>query len=562
MYVVKARDPETVDIPDLPLHEFVLKDCARYGDKPALIDGGSGRSYTFQELPTLVAKVAVGLTQQGLKQGDVLMLLSPNLIEFPLVVLGALTIGVAVSTCNPLYTSEEISAQLKNSNAKVVVTIPLFLEKVQAANPTIPVITIGEAHGSATVPLSRMIATADPALLPAVKVSPDDIAILPYSSGTTGMPKGVILTHRNIVANIVQVCSSGRANISDQDVLLGLLPMFHIYGISCIMFSGITTGASIVFMPKFDLAEMLALIALYRISVVHVAPPILLALAKHPIVDKYDMSSLTRIISGAAPMAKDLADAVVKRLKVVVAQGYGMTECSPVATLTTDIASPPKPCKLGSIGTVLPNMEIKIVSVQTGKDLAHNEHGELCIRGPNVMKGYLNDLEATKVTIDSQGWLHTGDLGYIDQDEEVFIVDRVKELIKYKGYQVPPAELEALLVAHPSIADAAVVPQKDTEAGEVPVGFVVKAPNTDITEEAVMEYCAQRVAPYKKLRRVVFVDAIPKAASGKILRRELRARLQQTQVETETKTENKTETKSETDILLALRTAVGSNSSS
>jgi len=350
---------------------------------------------------------------------------------------------------------------------------------------------------------------------PAVSIDPtNDLAVLPYSSGTSGRPKGVMLTHRNLVAVTRQV--EAQAQIDETWRTLGILPFFHIYGQAVLMNFPLYLGGLCVTMPRFDLAEFLRLIQEYRLTHLYVVPPIVLALAKHPLVDQFDLSSLRLVGCGAAPLDEELQRACAERLGCLVTQGYGMTETS-LACHTTP--QDPARVRRGSVGLTLTNMESKIIDVVTGAELPAGERGEICVRGPNVMRGYWNDPEATARTIDAEGWLHTGDVGYADADGYFYVVDRVKELIKYKGMQVAPAELEGLLLSHPAVADAAVIPSPDEEAGEVPKAFVVL--RTPLATAELMDWVAGRVAPHKKIRRMAVVDAIPKSASGKILRRVL-----------------------------------------
>jgi acyl-CoA synthetase (AMP-forming)/AMP-acid ligase II len=295
-----------------------------------------------------------------------------------------------------------------------------------------------------------------------------------------------------------------------------VLPLFHIYGLVVVLNMGLYTGATVVTLPRFELEAFLKAIQDFDVTLAHIVPPIVLALSKHPAVDNYRMPKLKTIFSGAAPLGEDLTRACMDRLGVVVRQGYGMTETSPV---THSSPAPPKELKFGSVGVPAPNTECKIIDLETGEALSPNERGEVCVRGPQVMTGYLNNPDATAETIDPEGWLHTGDIGYVDEDGHFFIVDRAKELIKYKGLQVAPAELEAVLLTHPSVADAAVIPYPDEEAGEVPKAIVVLKHKTP--PEAILEHVAQRVAPHKKIRHIEFVDKIPKSPSGKILRRVL-----------------------------------------
>jgi len=341
-----------------------------------------------------------------------------------------------------------------------------------------------------------------------------DLVALPYSSGTTGLPKGVMLTHYNLVANMCQM--DGLDYFHRDDTLLCVLPLFHIYGLVVVLNMGLHLGATIVTMPRFDLEQFLGLIQKYRVTLSHIVPPIVLKLAKDPSVEKYDLSSLKMIFSGAAPLGPELSRECMQRIGCGIRQGYGMTETSPV---THSSPADPTKMKLGSIGPPAPNTECKLVDPATGAELGPNHEGEVCVRGPQNMKGYLNNPEATARTIDQNGWLHTGDIGYADEDGHFYIVDRVKELIKYKGFQVAPAELEAILLTHPAVADAAVIPCKDDEAGEVPKAFVVV--KTETSPAAIMDFVAARVSPHKKIRAVEFIDQIPKSLSGKILRRVL-----------------------------------------
>jgi 4-coumarate--CoA ligase len=351
------------------------------------------------------------------------------------------------------------------------------------------------------------------------------LAVLPYSSGTTGRPKGVMLTHRNLVANIHQcraVIPLGR-----DDRALAVLPFFHIYGMSVLLDYALLQRAALVTMPKFDLADFLRTVSTETCSWVFIAPPIAVALAKHPLVEEYDLSGVEVIFSGAAPLDRELAKAVATRIGCEVRQGYGMTETSPV-THVIPVASPE--IDLSSIGLAIPNTECRLVDPETGADIeipdaGTSASGELLIRGPQVMTGYLDDDEATARTIEPDGWLHTGDIATVTAEGVYAIVDRLKELIKYKGYQVAPAVLEAVLLAHPDVVDAAVVGVPDDDGQEVPKAFVVHRPESPLDEAGVMAWVAERVAPHEKVRLVEFIDSIPKSTSGKILRKDLRARV-------------------------------------
>jgi acyl-CoA synthetase (AMP-forming)/AMP-acid ligase II len=509
--VVLSPHPD-VTVPDVPLHEFVLADAMQRADQAALIDGPSGRTLTYGQLAGGVRRVAAGLAARGFAKGDVFAIYCPNVPEYALAFYGVSAAGGINTTISPLYTVEELVRQLTDAHARFLLTVPPFLAKaLEAADRSgvEEVFVLGEGEGA--TPFADLLTAGD--TLPAVEIDPaSDLVVLPYSSGTTGVNKGVMLTHRNLVANVCQGAPALLAGEGER--LIAVLPFFHIYGLVVLMCAALSRGSTLVTMPRFDLEEFLRLLQDQRITRAYVAPPIVLALAKHPLVDKYDLSELKSIFSGAAPLDASLERACTERLGSEVIQGWGLTETSPVVTTNYNTPGGPRP---GSVGVPLPNTEMRVVDPATGADVSRGETGELLVRGPQVMKGYLNAPEATAAMLDPDGWLHTGDLGRIDEQGYVFIVDRVKELIKYKGLQVAPAELEAVLLSHPKVADAAVVRFPDEEAGEVPKAFVVARDPVDPGE--LMAYVAERVAPHKKVRQVEFVDEIPKAASGKILRR-------------------------------------------
>jgi acyl-CoA synthetase (AMP-forming)/AMP-acid ligase II/ketosteroid isomerase-like protein len=507
-----------VTIPEVSITQFVLQAAAKYRDKPALIDGPTGRIVTYAQLCDSIPRVAASLSRRGLKKGEVVAILSPNVPEFALAFHAVATLGGITSPVNPLYTEIEIAHQLKDAGARFLVTAPACFEKASAAARAagIEEIFLFDSDGEQLVgatPFSSLLASDGK--FPQVSINPrEDLVALPYSSGTTGLPKGVMLTHHNLVANMCQM--DGLDYFTEDDTLICVLPLFHIYGLVVVMNMGLYQGSTIVLMPRFELELFLKLVQEYEVTLAHLVPPIVLALSKHPIVDNYSLPKLKTIFCGAAPLDENLTRACMQRLNCDVRQGYGMTETSPV---THSSPADPAQVRFGSVGVPAPNTECKIIHLETGEAMRPNQEGEVCVRGPQVMKGYLNRPEATAATIDPEGWLHTGDIGYVDDGGHFFIVDRAKELIKYKGFQVPPAELEALLLTHESVADAAVIPCADDEAGEVPKAFVVL--KGEATAKELMDFVAQRVAPHKKIRLLEFIDKIPKSASGKILRRML-----------------------------------------
>ncbi|MDU8945902.1 AMP-binding protein [Ovoidimarina sediminis] len=514
MTIVKSRfDP--VSPTSLSVTERLFQGLQRDPDRTVLTDGPTGRTMTASDLETGIRRLASGLLARGCGTGTVTALMAPNIPEYVIVFHGAAYAGGAITTVNPTYTADELHHQLRDSGATLLVTIPQFLETARVGiegTGVTEIVVIGEAEGA--TPLATLL--GEP-LQNQIPVDLDeDVVALPYSSGTTGLPKGVMLTHRNLVMNIDQTLVA--ADVRSEDVTIAFLPFFHIYGLTVLMNLHLAHGASLVTMPRFDLELFLELVQTHRPRSLYCVPPVAIALAKHPVVDQFDLSSVEIFFSAAAPLGAELGEAVATRLGCCSMQGYGMTELSPVSHLVHRDA--PRP---GSCGQTIPNTECRIVNPETGEICGTGEQGELWVRGPQVMKGYLNNPEATAATITPDGWLRTGDLASFDADGYLFIHDRLKELIKVKGFQVAPAELEAVLLTHPDVADAAVIGVPDEEAGERPAAFVVAKPGTEPSEEALKAHVAEKLSSYKALSEVRFIDTIPKAASGKILRRVLRA---------------------------------------
>lgn len=516
--IFRGPFPE-VTIPEVSITQFVLQKALEHADKAALIDGPTGRVITYSQLVESIARVAASLHARGFRKGDVFGILSHNVPEYAVAFHAVATLGGISCTINPLYTEEEIAHQLQDSGARFLVTVAPCLGKASAASRAANIEELfvfdapGDTQHDGATPFSSLYDSDG--IFPPVHINPrEDLVALPYSSGTTGLPKGVMLTHHNLIANMCQM--EGLCYFTDDDTLIAVLPLFHIYGLVVVLNMGLFAGATIVTMPRFELEPFLQAVQDYGVTLAHLVPPVVLALTKSPVVDNYKFPKLKTIFSGAAPLDEKLTRACMQRLHCDIRQGYGMTETSPV---THSSPADPASVKYGSVGVPAPSTECKIVDLQSGEELGANQEGEVWVRGPQIMKGYLNRPEATAATIDAEKWLHTGDIGYADDQGHFYIVDRAKELIKYKGFQVPPAELEALLLTHPDIADAAVIPCPDDEAGEVPKAFVVL--RGEVSAKEIMEFVAAHVAPHKKIRSVEFIDKIPKSPSGKILRRQL-----------------------------------------
>ncbi len=514
-------------IPKLSVFDFLFTELnADDAERVALVDGPSGAETTYGALKAQIELLAGALAARGIGIGDVIALHSPNVPAFATVFHGILRSGATATTVNALYTGEEMARQLQDSKAKMLFTV----------SPLLPVASVAAA--AAGIPDSQIVVldgfegyTGLRDLLGEGHAAPDvsfdpstHVAVIPYSSGTTGFAKGVMLSHTNLVANVVQ-CTPV-LDASPEDRILAFLPFFHIYGMTVLLNLAFSRHAALVTLPRFDLPQFLQVIVDQKVTFIFIAPPVAVALAKHPIVDQFDLSGVRGMMSGAAPLSEALANAVVARLGTHMQQGYGMSELSPVSHVI-----PPDRDDLsrGTIGFPIANIECKLVNVDTGVEIempeeGSSEPGELWVRGPNVMLGYLGRDDATHETVDDDGFLHTGDIAQVNHDGSFEIVDRLKELIKYKGYQVAPAELEALLLTHPEIVDAAVVAALDEEAGEIPKAFIVLKDGSELDAQSVIDFVASHVAPHKKVRAVAFIDAVPKSSAGKILRKDLKGK--------------------------------------
>jgi acyl-CoA synthetase (AMP-forming)/AMP-acid ligase II len=497
-----------IEPPNCSVWEAVLGSAAAFGDKPAVIEGETGQALTYRQLVEGADRVAAGLARAGLAPGCPVAIALPNSIDFALAWFGVLRAGGWVVPMNPAYTPAEMEYQIRDSGARHLIAVPDCASALRAA--------VDHAFPIDGAWKEMLECQAPP---PDIHSGRDDLAALPYSSGTTGKAKGVMLTHGNIVANMRQAWGAGQ--IHRDDVIVNMMPVYHAAGLVVVINACLGRGATVVLMRRFDLEGWLALNERYSATMLMVAPPVILAVAKSPLWNEFRLDALRRASCGAAPLGADLQKAFEDRTGLVLHQIWGMTEGS--AMISVDSGDSTRR-KLGSCGYLIPSSEGRVVDVVTGRDLGPNEIGELWLCGPNVMKGYWKQPQATSDTLVGDGWMRTGDLGYFDDDGCVFLVDRLKELIKYKALQVAPAELEDILQAHPAVLDAAVVGAPDEAAGEIPMAFVVKRDGFVLSAAELMEYVAARVAPHKKVRAVEFVEQIPKSPTGKILRRVLKER--------------------------------------
>ena len=520
--MTRSQRPSLAPYEPYPLPELLRRTAGRLPGKVAVIDGD--REYTYRQLDEYSDRLGAALLGLGVAKGDQVGILAPNCGEFVIAFYGIVKAGAIVTTVNSGYREREIAHQLNDSGAGVLIVHPDLLDMAEAARDAMPdlhrLIVIKETSED---PASFWgLIDAAPSAVPSVAVNPtEDVAVLPYSSGTTGLSKGVMLTHSNLTNNVRQFLGrvGEEAVLRHDDVVLVHLPLFHIYGMNVLMNPVIAAGGTQVMTGRFDMELFLDLLSRRRVTMLFTVPPIGLRLTQYPDVERYDLSNLRAGFLGAAPLSAEMQSRIEGTMGFPIIQGYGLTETSPVTN--SDFVEP-ELTRPGSIGPALPDTEEKVVDVDTGtREVPAGETGELLVRGPQVMKGYYNNRQATAETITEDGWLHTGDIVRMDPDGYVWVLDRKKELIKYKGFQVPPAELEGLLLEHPGVADAAVIGKADLEAGEIPKAFVVRRSGAELSGDQVIDYVAGKVATFKQVREVEFVESIPKNPSGKILRRVL-----------------------------------------
>ncbi|KAJ1699983.1 hypothetical protein LUZ63_008495 [Rhynchospora breviuscula] len=516
----------TVPVPDnITLPEFVLQDAQKYSEKVAIVEAATGKAYTYGEVVRDVQRFAKALRSIGLRKGNVVVVALPNLAIYPIVSLGIMAAGGVFSSVNPQSLESEIRKQVEDSEARLLVANEVAFDKVKDLG--VPVITVGDDIIPDSINWEELLHAADRAGQADIQdpVTQSDLCALPYSSGTTGTSKGVMLTHRNLVSNLSSTLFSVAPEMIGHVCVLGLIPFFHIYGITGICCSALRNKGKVVVMGRFEIRAFMDALIKHEVTFVPIVPAIMLAMVKSPVVNEFDISKLNlkSVMTAAAPLAPDLRAAFEEKyVGVLIQEAYGLTEHSCITLTHADPRKGHRMAKKNSVGFILPNLEVKFIDPDTGISLPKNTRGEVCVRSQCVMQGYYKNREETERTIDESGWLHTGDIGYIDEDGDIFIVDRIKELIKYKGFQVAPAELEALLLSHPSVEDVAVFSLPDEEAGEIPTACVVIRKDAQEKEVDLINYVASRVASYKRIRALHFVDSIPKSASGKILRRLLR----------------------------------------
>jgi len=507
--IVPGYWPSQAPYEEFPLPELLRRSAERFADKPALISA-DGATRTYRDLWSHARKVARFLQAHGIEKGDKVGIFSPNYVDYAAVFYGILLAGATVTTLNPLYREREIEHQLDDAEAVALFVFSPMAAPVEAARKNLPRLR----HVWPIEGLPDLLGGVSEEYRPVDINAREDVAVLPYSSGTTGLPKGVMLTHHNITANVKQGLATEQ--LTSDAVTLGVLPFFHIYGMTVLLSTGLALGATGVVMMRFDVEQMLQLVGKYGMTNLYLAPPAVLAMANVPNPSRFDTSSLRVVVSGAAALPPEVAERVKSIYGCLVSQGYGLTETSPSTN-----TNPLDRIKLDSCGVPFADTFEKIVSLDTGEELPAGEVGEVAVKGPQVMKGYWKRPEETRECLSEDGWLLTGDIGWQDEDGYLYILDRKKEMIKYKGYQVAPAELEALLYEHPAVLDAAVIPKAHLEGGEIPKALVVLREGFEASPEELMAFVAEKVAPYKKVREVEYLSEIPKSAAGKILRRDL-----------------------------------------
>jgi len=553
-------NPRSLNYPEMPIDQFLRSSAAKWPFRIAIIF--DALEITYSELLTLTERFAAALAGLGIKKGDRVAIHLPNCPQFAVAYYAALMNGAIFTPCSPLMVERELEYQINDAGAETIITLDLFYPTVEKVVPktklkNVIVASIPDIFPPLLTPIRPPLVKKEfpgtldfTALLrsepkpPRVKIEPrKDLAHLAYTGGTTGVSKGVMLTHFNVVVNVVQSAHWGAGgNVAYKDGILELVrmegdreedrpvrfakgkalvvvPWFHAMGTIGYLNQMIYMGATMVVFPRFDPGQYLQAIEKYEANALGGAPQLFIPLINHPDFKKYDLSNIRIAASGAAPLPIPVMEQMLGSFSGVVMEGYGLTECT-----MGSIYNPPsrEGMKVGSVGLPIFDTEIKIMDLETGtKEVSQGEVGELCIRGPQVMQGYWKKPEETKMVL-RDGWLYTGDIAREDEDGYFYIVDRKKDMLIYKGYNVYPRDLEEIMAKHPAVQQCAVVGKPDVEAGEIPVAFVVLKPGTQATAEELLEYCAKNVSAYKKIRHIIFKGQLPVSGAGKVLKTELR----------------------------------------
>ncbi|XP_042213614.1 4-coumarate--CoA ligase-like [Homarus americanus] len=508
------------------LTSYVLRNSSRWADKTATECAVTGRGYTYSQLVDRIARWGGMLTKLGIEKGDVVAVMMHNYPEYPIVILGATAIGAVVSTVNVSYTPGEVHGQLEDCGATLVVGDTLTEKTLAQAitlckTPSVVVIN-GPSSASGALDLQQIIEDTSVPFADPLEVFKEDVAVMPYSSGTTGKSKGVLISHHATISSMHIAANpnffwGSETTDCNQESILCYLPFYHAYGLVPIMMVWLQMGAKLVCVPWFDPNTFVRDISQHKVKYLHMVPTILNFLNHSPTVTPEAMASVKAVMCSAAPTAPPAAATFKDRLggNIFFQESFGMTE----AGLVCNTAKGRE--RLGSCGHLLPHLSAKVIDTVTGEELPPNQDGEICFKSPASLSGYLNNPAATAETIDSEGWIHSGDIGSFDEEGFFRIVDRTKEFIKVKGNQVAPSELEGLILQHPNVVEVGVVGVPDDRLGEVPRAYVVTSAPTTQTE--IKEFVEPKLALFKRLAGgVIFINEIPKTATGKLLRKELR----------------------------------------
>jgi len=504
------------------VHDLILESCHRFAQETALVDSSCNRRISYAEYGEMVESLARGFVSSGLNPGEVIAIFLPNSWEFCAAYHAATLAGGIPTLLNPTYREREVRYQLENSGATLLVSDGPNLEGIELRGlPNLRRVYATRQLASGAEPFAALLRRGSVKLTAPASPANETLAALPFSSGTTGLPKGVMLSHSNLVSNVFQLIGPRASAFNPDDVMLCFLPLYHIYGLNVVLNPSLILGATLVLVPRFQVPELLKLLTAEGVTTMPTVPPALNALCLAAEAGQFPKNhSLHWVKSGAAPLAPELARRFTALTGVLVCQGYGMTEASPVTHLgflEPELYNP------GSIGQPLVQTECHVLD-ETGRETSCGQPGELVMRGPQFMVGYWQDSRATAAVF-RDGWYWSGDVVSRDANDFYFVLDRRKEMIKYKGFPVAPAEVEGVLLEHPAVKDCGVVGRPDAAAGEIPVAFVVLRdefiPGAKMEDE-LCGFVADRITHYKQPRQVCFVDAVPKTASGKILRRELR----------------------------------------